>query len=185
LHNIQTIVCTFVTMKREKETLINGKKIKDLRESKGFSIRKLSQKIGISDTYLKQIENGSTSNISIKIGKNIAETLDVSFFELFEIELPKFPLKEKLENRIKDLEKELSAKKEIITALKQAIDLYKQGYLESKIIYTVGERIRSIAEEEISKNKNINLPELSERIENKMEKELPDIQKRFNEENLE
>ncbi len=111
-------------MKNSEQAIKRGKELLKRRKSKGFSRKEMSGIIGISDTAIANIENGLTENISIDLGKKIADALNVSFNELFEIEIPStVNLKEleedksKLQKRIKELEEQLDDKRSIIKFL--------------------------------------------------------------------
>ena len=60
-----------------------GKRIRDLRNSIGFSQEKFALQIGMDRTYLASVEAGKR-NISICNIKKIANGLGVSLSELFE-----------------------------------------------------------------------------------------------------
>ncbi len=111
-----------------------GKKITELRESKGLSIRGLARKIGMSDTALAKIEKGNNDNIKIDTGVRIAKALEVSFVELFEIELPESPIEESLNAQIERLEKMLELKEGIEKLKDQKIALQKEN-LDSLLIF--------------------------------------------------
>lgn len=51
-------------------------KIEEYRKEKGYSIQELANKVGVSRTYMSQIENGKVSNISTKLLVAIAKALD-------------------------------------------------------------------------------------------------------------
>lgn len=61
-----------------------GKKIKEIRLSKGLSISKLAEIIGISKGYLSDIEKGAKTNPSTELLERIANALDVTVSDLFE-----------------------------------------------------------------------------------------------------
>lgn len=61
-----------------------GISLKQLRKSKGLTIKELATIIGISQPYLSQIEAGSRSASTKLLGK-IAEAVDVSYFDLLKI----------------------------------------------------------------------------------------------------
>lgn len=51
-------------------------KIKEYRLIKGYTIKELSEKVGISRVYMSQIENGLVDNISTKLLISICKALD-------------------------------------------------------------------------------------------------------------
>ena len=61
-----------------------GWRIKDLREERGLSQRGFAEKIGISPSYLADVERGSR-NISLDNIKRIADGFDISVAELMEV----------------------------------------------------------------------------------------------------
>ena len=60
-----------------------GKTIRDVRKKKGMKLRELSQKTGISISFLSDIENGR-SNPSVKRLKSIANGLETTLKYLLE-----------------------------------------------------------------------------------------------------
>jgi transcriptional regulator with XRE-family HTH domain len=64
-----------------------GEKIRRIRKSKGISQMTVADTCNIKQSSYANIESGKTQNITIEIGKGIAKALDVSFNELFEIEV--------------------------------------------------------------------------------------------------
>ena len=58
-----------------------GEKIRLLRKSRQFTIDKFSKSIGLSKSYLSQIENGQ-SNITVSLVKKICNGFDISITEL-------------------------------------------------------------------------------------------------------
>ena len=61
-----------------------GWRIKDLREEHGLSQRGFAEKIGMSPSYLADVERGSR-NISLDNIKRIADGFDISVAELMEV----------------------------------------------------------------------------------------------------
>ena len=61
-----------------------GWRIKDLREERGLSQRGFAEKIGMSPSYLADVERGSR-NISLDNLKRIADGFDISVAELMEV----------------------------------------------------------------------------------------------------
>lgn len=66
--------------------------IKEFRIQQGLTTEELAEIVGISRTYLSQIENGKVNNISTKIlvklasalGKKVDDLIDDQFFSYFE-----------------------------------------------------------------------------------------------------
>ena len=60
-----------------------GERIREIREKAGLSQAELSEKIGVTQSMLCQIERG-TKNPSLQVGKIISEVLGCSIDALFE-----------------------------------------------------------------------------------------------------
>ena len=58
-----------------------GENIKKLREEKGYTQLKLSNKVGITQSMIAQIERG-TKAVNLQLGKQIAEVLGCSVDDL-------------------------------------------------------------------------------------------------------
>ncbi|MGP7818285.1 helix-turn-helix domain-containing protein [Niallia sp. 01092] len=63
-----------------------GARIKSLRLKKGYSINELSERAGVSKSYLSYIERGIQKNPSLQILSKLAKTLDTNLDELLETE---------------------------------------------------------------------------------------------------
>ncbi|MBR1617965.1 helix-turn-helix transcriptional regulator, partial [bacterium] len=75
-------MCNYLTF--EETCILIGKNIKNYRLKKGFSLKDLSQKTNISQTYLKKIENGTATRMKIvKHLLSIAKALEVNLSTLF------------------------------------------------------------------------------------------------------
>ncbi|MFO1443340.1 helix-turn-helix domain-containing protein [Bacillus sp. Bva_UNVM-123] len=61
-----------------------GNRIKRLRLEKGYSINELSDKAGVSKSYLSYIERGIQQNPSLQVLSRLAETLDTNVEDLLE-----------------------------------------------------------------------------------------------------
>ncbi len=59
-----------------------GKRIKEIRKSKGISQKKLSDECNVSISYIQQLEYGKKENPSIEILNKIATALDVSVMDI-------------------------------------------------------------------------------------------------------
>jgi transcriptional regulator with XRE-family HTH domain len=73
------------------------KKIKDLRQAKGYTLKDLSAKTELSVSFLSQVERGSSS-LAITSLKKIADAFDVSITEFFDSET-NYNYAVKMENR--------------------------------------------------------------------------------------
>ena len=61
-----------------------GNRIKRLRLEKGYSINELSEKAGVSKSYLSYIERGIQQNPSLQVLSKLAETLHTNVEDLLE-----------------------------------------------------------------------------------------------------
>ena len=62
-----------------------GTALKRLRLEKGYSINELSDRAGVSKSYLSYIERGIQKNPSLQVLSKLASTLDTHVEELLEI----------------------------------------------------------------------------------------------------
>ncbi|MCD1259124.1 helix-turn-helix transcriptional regulator [Paenibacillus athensensis] len=60
-------------------------KLKDLRKLRGFTIRDLAARSGVSAAYISQLENGNRGVPSPEVLMKLSEGLNVSYAELMEI----------------------------------------------------------------------------------------------------
>jgi XRE family transcriptional regulator, master regulator for biofilm formation len=65
---------------------MDGKRLKDLRRKKGYSLDMLSERTGISKSYLSLIERDIHTNPSLDILHRIARTFEVDVEELVKFE---------------------------------------------------------------------------------------------------
>lgn len=63
-----------------------GEKLRKLRIEKRLTQKYIADLCGITPTAYTFIENGTTKNITIEVGKGISKALEVPFNELFDIE---------------------------------------------------------------------------------------------------
>jgi transcriptional regulator with XRE-family HTH domain len=114
-------------MDKKESAKILGEKIKRLRKSKGFSLMQLAGIVDISDTALSKIETGKTVSITVDLGKKLCDVLNISFNELFEIEIP--------ENEL--LKKEIIEKNNLISILKETHDVllpFRLAFIQERTI---------------------------------------------------
>ncbi|MCM2981582.1 helix-turn-helix domain-containing protein [Niallia sp. FSL W8-0951] len=64
--------------------MLVGEKIKTLRIKKGFSINELSDKSGVSKSYLSYIERGIQKNPSLQVLTKLSHTLETNVEELLD-----------------------------------------------------------------------------------------------------
>jgi len=62
-----------------------AKKLKFLREMKGYSLRELSQRSGISHSHLFLLENNKVASLSLKVLKKLAVAYGMSIEELMRL----------------------------------------------------------------------------------------------------
>ncbi len=98
-----------------------SERIVRLRKSKGYGQKEFASMIGVSHVSLSKFENGRTDIIPIGVAKKIADILDISFTELFEIEDSGAEI-EKLREKIKSLEITIAGLEVTITSLKTIIE---------------------------------------------------------------
>lgn len=60
-----------------------GKKITSFRETKGYTVNKLANLAGVSQSYLREIELGNNTNPGIEVLDCICNALDITISELF------------------------------------------------------------------------------------------------------
>lgn len=56
----------------------SGKKVRSLRKASKLSQQKLTDKSGVSDRYLRELESGRKNNPSIEVLSNLSDALDCS-----------------------------------------------------------------------------------------------------------
>jgi HTH-type transcriptional regulator, competence development regulator len=59
--------------------------LKDIRKSRGYTIREAASKSGVSPSYISQLENGNRGIPSPDILSKLAEGLDIPYTRLMEI----------------------------------------------------------------------------------------------------
>ncbi len=112
-----------------------SKKIVQGRKEKRYNQKDFAGLIGVSQPSLIKYEKGETDLIPIGVAKAIAETLEVSFTELFEVESGASRRNELLdaieilEAQVKKLEKELADREDLIDYFKSK---YKEYYTKQK-----------------------------------------------------
>jgi len=70
------IILEVITMSLADKQLSHGEIIRILRIDRGFSLRELGRKTGITASYLSRLENDSCSNMSISILLLLCKTLN-------------------------------------------------------------------------------------------------------------
>lgn len=59
-----------------------GNYLREVREAKGYSIRYVAEKSGVSNAYISQIETGKRANPHPNVLRNISEALNISYIYL-------------------------------------------------------------------------------------------------------
>ena len=85
-----------------------NEKIKRLRKEARISQTEMAKFAGINQASYSNIEKGETKSISIEVGRGIARALNISFVELFEIELATKDTHVE-DDEIKELRKQIEA----------------------------------------------------------------------------
>ncbi len=60
-----------------------GKRIAYFREMRGYTVNKLANLSGISQSYLRDIENGKNTNPTVDVLRCICEAMDISLHVFF------------------------------------------------------------------------------------------------------
>lgn len=61
-----------------------GNALRKFRENKGLSLRQLEDKAGLKAQYIFRIENGDTTNPSLKNLITLCESLNITIIDLFD-----------------------------------------------------------------------------------------------------
>lgn len=69
----------------------NNSNLKLLRESKGLTLKELSENSGVHLSYISSLERGEKSNPSIDVVKKLSKALDITEQELLEIGFKQSP----------------------------------------------------------------------------------------------
>lgn len=101
--------------------------IKNIRESKNISLNELSQKTGVSKSYLFELENNKRFNVTLNKLYKISTALDVNVKELFYTSLDVENLRKELHNRIN----EYGLNSEQVMEISKLIDLLVNVHLKS------------------------------------------------------
>lgn len=64
-----------------------GKKLREIRRSKGFTMKELSNKSKVSQSYISDLENEKNNKPSIDILNKLAKALEVPLTKLLEVEI--------------------------------------------------------------------------------------------------
>lgn len=116
----------------DKSQEMRAERIKKLREEFGFSKADMARMCGITQTAYTNIENAETRSITIETGKKIANSLKISFFDLFDIDGDSQKIDslkneiETLKKRINELEEQLNDKRQLIQFLSDRSEILKE-----------------------------------------------------------
>ena len=75
-------------------------RIKQIREKKNITAYKLAKEVGISRSYLSELENNKKMNVSLKVLFDISKYLDVNIKDLFYTSLDIEKLRKEMHNCI-------------------------------------------------------------------------------------
>ena len=75
-------------------------RIKQIREKKNITAYKLAKKLGISRSYLSELENNKRMNVSLKLLYEIANALEVNIKDLFYTSFDVSDLRKKMHSYI-------------------------------------------------------------------------------------
>ena len=75
-------------------------RIKQIREKKNITAYKLAKEVGISRSYLSELENNKKMNVSLKVLFDISKYLDVNIKDLFYTSLDIENLRKEMHNCI-------------------------------------------------------------------------------------
>lgn len=95
-----------------------GKRVKEIRELKGFGLNELARIANISASYLSSIENNKRDNPSMDILKAIASALNTTIEDFFKEAPFKYTIKDKI---LEDNKKLLSKIANLTESKKQLI----------------------------------------------------------------
>jgi len=117
----------------ERQSKLLADKIKKIRLEKRISQSHMKDVIGISQAAYAKIENGTTKNITIEIGKGIAKALGVDFSELFGVGLRErgffISQLEEYKNKADKLKEELVKANQIVELLSSEKRNLKEFYV--------------------------------------------------------
>ncbi|NQU88185.1 MAG: helix-turn-helix domain-containing protein [Mariniphaga sp.] len=140
-------------------------KIRRLRIEKHITQVEIASAAKLSRSAYIMFEKGESETLSIKAGKGIAKTLDISFVELFEIENSgleslNFQIEiKKLEKKIEDYEKRIADQDYLIEVLKNELNELKASLTWEGIEWLLDELVNLEL-----KNKNTNDKSLDSEI---------------------
>lgn len=74
----------FLLSRENTNSFMLGEFIKELRKEKGYTLREVAEKTGISNTYISNLENGVKDSPSMETLFKLSRALDVNYTQLLE-----------------------------------------------------------------------------------------------------
>ena len=140
----------------DKSQEMRAERIKKLREEIGISKADMARMCGITQTAYTNIENAETKSITIETGKRIANSLKISFFELFGIDGDS--------QKIDGLKNEIETLKRRIVELEEQLDDKRKANLSDKGTIKYWNLFAKYSREILSDNKNISAADLENMV---------------------
>lgn len=126
-----------------------GKKLREIRRSKGFTMKELSNKSKVSQSYISDLENEKNNKPSIDILNKLAKALEVPITDLFNLGIEEEKSIKKAENILNnfipnnnDTEKALNSFKYLLDYLyinwrQNSTDEDLINMMNSKMLYDI------------------------------------------------
>ncbi|MDV5112711.1 helix-turn-helix transcriptional regulator [Clostridium perfringens] len=126
-----------------------GKKLREIRRSKGFTMKELSNKSKVSQSYISDLENEKNNKPSIDILNKLAKALEVPITDLFNLGIEEEKSIKKAENILNnfipnnnDTEKALNSFKYLLDYLyinwrQNSTDEDLTNMMNSKMLYDI------------------------------------------------
>lgn len=126
-----------------------GKKLREIRRSKGFTMKELSKKSKVSQSYISDLENEKNNKPSIDILNKLAKALEVPITDLFNLGIEEEKSIKKAENILNnfipndnDTEKALNSFKYLLDYLyinwrQNSTDKDLTNMMNSKMLYDI------------------------------------------------
>lgn len=139
-----------------KSQEMRAERIKKLREEFGISKADMARMCGITQTAYTNIENAETKSITIETGKKIANSLKISFFELFDIDGDS--------QKIDSLKNEIETLRKRIVELEEQLDDKRKANLSAEGTIKYWNLFAKYTREILSENKNISAVDLESKV---------------------
>lgn len=59
-----------------------GRRVRELREARGWSLRQLASRAGVSHSYVDFLEKGQRTRVDLGLARKLADALEVPLYEL-------------------------------------------------------------------------------------------------------